>query len=592
MTTEAVKDKDNTMTFTQIEGLNKTYAHYLLFKEDSPTLNAVIKGLGLQDNITTGASQNLNKPLYKTLLGIRNKEHIAAALSEFGVKKSMALTGFDMLKYGAMATYIIPPYTFFNYEKDMQENAANVNLIHELVINYYPRDAGADGDDKDILIRARADLQKSLKNGYYQGSELIDKEFSETKPQPENIDALKGLSIYTEPKRLIASAKTHYEQYSNLDRNLSAVASLYADAHWVGVEQALQVVATAHTNKSGAVKSAAAASKSAITLEPVLLVTCKFVLNGGSEVDIEIIDYGVNISVDGNEYTNRCFILALARGLDLEPAAFYKKILKLFEPANTTIWNFGGLRKPATETDIKILRDGNDNYINEIKKRFDESQNRQTMIDNGEVEIDNKKIGDYAQPSSMIVKFPKSIPNDEIMIYDNEIRYLNLRTDIQGSDYIDLPEFFKFVHIKEVWNRGLACLILNSGTINVNNVLTKEDLMNASGKKGPELENYKNYLINHKNDGVVIFVGNNITINSIFLINDGGHFYLAKTISGDILNTITDILNDKNKSSGVVNIEEVYVLKYDDVVLGGFKRSAHKTKKRGGHSYRKTHRRK
>jgi len=138
-------------------------------------------------------------------------------------------------------------------------------------------------------------------------------------------------------------------------------------------------------------------------------------------------------------------------------------------------------------------------------------------------------------------------------------------------------------------------LILNGGKINVNTVPTKEELMGVSGKEGPELENYKKYLNNHKNDGVMVFVGDitgDITSNSIFLINDGGHFYLAKTISDGILKTITGILKEQNKSMGVVNIEEeVYVLKYDEVV-GGFKRSAHKTKKRGGRSYRKTHRRK
>ena len=29
--------------FPQLEGLNKTYAHYILFKEDSVTLDAVLK---------------------------------------------------------------------------------------------------------------------------------------------------------------------------------------------------------------------------------------------------------------------------------------------------------------------------------------------------------------------------------------------------------------------------------------------------------------------------------------------------------------------------------------------------------------------
>lgn len=257
MTAKAEEKGDDAMKFSQIDGLNKTYAHYLLFKEDSPTLIAVIDKLAQNSEKIKGYYfERFNKPLFKTLLGIRNREHIRAALDVFGVgfkEPRRSFGNLDIKKYGEMSLYanLLNTDLVTKYEQEMKDNAFMVNLIHELVINYYPADGSLAVDEatnKQILNDARDNLRTSLKSGYYKGFEFIVKE--EEEKQPVNINALEKLHIFTEEKRgeLIAKAEKHYEQYSNLDRNLSAVASLYADAHWVDVGQALQVVATAHAN--------------------------------------------------------------------------------------------------------------------------------------------------------------------------------------------------------------------------------------------------------------------------------------------------------------------------------------------------------
>lgn len=256
MTTE-VKG-DDAMKFTQEDGLKKTYAHYLLFKEDSPTLAIVIDKL-TKDVKFKKFFHTSDKSLFKTLLGIRNREHIRAALDVFGVgfkEPSRSFGSLDIKKYVEMSAYAKLNLDFITkYETEMRENAHMVNLIHELVINYYPADgslAVVDETNKNILNAARDDLQKSLKDGYYKGSGLINTEFKE-ETKPADINALKTLPIFTDDRKredLIKKAEKHYEQYSNLDRNLSAVASLYADAHRVNVGQALQVVATAHASRN------------------------------------------------------------------------------------------------------------------------------------------------------------------------------------------------------------------------------------------------------------------------------------------------------------------------------------------------------
>ena len=588
-TNKVEEDKsDDTMKFTQIQGLNKTYAHYLLFKEDSPTLVTVIDKLEQTNAKTKGYIKMFNKPLFITLLGIRNREHIRAALNVFGFFESeKTFGGFDKSKYLEMSKYANLNSDFINrYKKEMEEGASIVNLIHELVINYYPADgslAVADTTNKDILNNARANLRTSLKSGYYKGSNLIDKEFAETTKQPADLDALGKLDIFADDKKrgaLIEKAKKHYEQHSNLDRNLSAVASLYADAHRVNVGQALQVVATAHANGGASASGADTMINKSVDFD--------FVLANNNKVKINAIDYGASITVDGANYTNRCFLLALAHGLDIDPVVFYRKILKLFKPENTDKWKNSTHKDYKTKDDIENFLEKNNDKINEIKEKYKQGNNevKQNMVDNNDVAISTN--------SSEIINFPKTLTQNEFELINYELRYITVRSAILGKDYINLPEFFAFVFINDVVNKGLVCLILNNETINVNaDITTKDALIGASTKQGEELENYKKYLREYKNDQVVEYIGKDkITKkNTIFLINDGGHFYLAniKNNNDDIYETIMNKLKDTNGTRDVGgNLGE---LKYDEQA-GGFKRSAHKTKKRGGRLHRKTHRRK
>ena len=528
MTTEV--EKDNTMTFTQVEGLQKTYAHYLLFKEDSPTLNAVIEKLGLQDKTSSDG-----KKLYITLLGVRNKEHIAAALSVFGfINSGGKMNGFDISKYTEMNNY---KGGFFKnkYEKEMQENAANVNLIHELVINYYPVDGALSAESKsvygekntelneryfntaqDILTKARTNLRTSLKDGYYQGSELIDKVVAD---QPKDMGEL-GTAIKGKKDNLIEKATKHYEQHTNLDRNLSAVASLYADAHLVGVEQALQVVATAHTNKSGAVTSGVASCKSNQTESNYEIEIV------GSELKIKVSDYGMHITTsDGESRYNRCFLLALAHALDEDVCNFYEKIIDIVDLISNE---------------------------SEVFKEFKE--------------------------------------------------------DIKGNKYIDLVDFFRYININQVNQRGLICLKTNNNVeIDIKNTNANDGaaayrtMLTSAGFDSNEIEDiikqqYKSSLPNEKY--LIPIIGNTtLTENTILLVNTGAHFVLG-TMTTDICN---ELIKQLNYNSSVSQGVSYYVPKDDSAggvkydYVGGHQK--YKTKKRGGRSYRgrsyrKTHRRK
>ena len=69
-------------TFTQLKGLQKTYAHFLLFKEDSPTLNAILEIF---------VPEKEQQPLFKNMFTVLNKKHVKAGLQEFGFIKNRGL---------------------------------------------------------------------------------------------------------------------------------------------------------------------------------------------------------------------------------------------------------------------------------------------------------------------------------------------------------------------------------------------------------------------------------------------------------------------------------------------------------------------
>ena len=543
----AVKAEENDpMLFSQIDGLNKTYAHYLLFKKDSPTLNTVITSLALKD-------KSFNNSMYTTLLGIRNREHINAALKVYAHDGNCG--SFNKALYNEMKNYVdaspdadADADAEYSYDSnDLNNNKQNVDLIHETVINHYPIDGSlisADETKQNILKDARENLKTSLNHGYYKNKKYEPK-FS-TKPPPENINEL--TKFIKQNKILEGLAKL-----SPGDENskLSAVASLYADAHWVDVGQALQVVATAHTTgKSGASRGASRGASSGAANEceknkPGTDFDIDFVIDGSEDIKINVTDYGVVIRKNGKIHSNRCLLLSLAHALNQNACKFYGTILDF----------------------VKVENESDDLYK------------------------------DY-------------------------------QATIRGDVFIDIDNFFRYTTIEEVDKKGLICLTLTS-EFNIN-FKTKEYpddneiveisarmLRNAGVPEDEIKQNVKAQLAHLKerkkqkpirgDSHLPRIIGNpKLSTDTILIITNGGHFMLGKMTPNILKNLIKEMeYNPESKDITKYAIASGDVLGtkksiYDDKLMelnkensvGGFKRSAYKTKKRGGRLHMKTHRRK
>lgn len=216
-----------TLQFTQAEGLQKTYAHYLLFKEDSPTLNEVLK-------IVVPAKVDLFKKIFTEL----NKKHVNAGLAQFApnipFRWNESEYGITKKQYDEMKTYGEPILSKFSLSdkmaKEMYENQPQIDFIHEAVIQYFPEDT------VDIVNNARANLQISLKEGYI-GTK---KAYIEPLDNPLNdINALK-LKIDTDKTNI-------FDKLPNV-LHLEAVAELHRHAFLsVDKKDVLQVIAIAHS---------------------------------------------------------------------------------------------------------------------------------------------------------------------------------------------------------------------------------------------------------------------------------------------------------------------------------------------------------
>jgi hypothetical protein len=167
-------DNEKENKYTQIEGLNKTYAHYLLFKNDSPILDAVLEAL-----LPTG-----QKDSYIKMFDWLNKKHVRGGLNVYGSVmgrlpiegESLSLSGFDINKYKAMYEYspisdsIFNPFADKSIANEVHSNQTMIDLIHEMVINYIPTN-GEGINEFDDIIKAKDNLKNSLINGYLKGSQ-------------------------------------------------------------------------------------------------------------------------------------------------------------------------------------------------------------------------------------------------------------------------------------------------------------------------------------------------------------------------------------------------------------------------------------
>ena len=167
-------DNEKENKYTQIEGLNKTYAHYLLFKNDSPILDAVLTAL-LPTN---------QKDSYIKMFDWLNKKHVRGGLNVYGSVmgrlpiegESLSLSGFDINKYKAMYEYspisdsIFNPFADKSIANEVHSNQTMIDLIHEMVINYIPTN-GEGINEFDDIIKAKDNLKNSLINGYLKGSQ-------------------------------------------------------------------------------------------------------------------------------------------------------------------------------------------------------------------------------------------------------------------------------------------------------------------------------------------------------------------------------------------------------------------------------------
>lgn len=219
------------LQFTQAEGLQKTYAHYLLFKEDSPTLGAIL-------NIVVPDKVELFKNIFTEL----NKKHVNAGLKQFAPNfLSAKIQTWEKNKYGItyeqyaeMRKYAEILNVFGAADKmakEMYENQPQIDFIHEMVIQYFPENT------VEIVKNARKNLQISLKEGYI-GTK---KAYIEETEQPKDINALE-LKVKNDKTDI-------FDKLPNV-LHLEAVAELHRHAFLsADKKDVLEVIANAHTNK-------------------------------------------------------------------------------------------------------------------------------------------------------------------------------------------------------------------------------------------------------------------------------------------------------------------------------------------------------
>ena len=221
------------LQFTQAEGLQKTYAHYLLFKEDSPTLGAIL-------NIVVPDKVELFKNIFTEL----NKKHVNAGLAQFApnipFRWNESEYGITKKQYDEMKTYGSPILSKFSLSpdkmaKEMYENKPQIDFIHEMVIQYFPKRQSTIRE-VGLVNNARENLRISLKEGYI-GTK---KAYIEETEQPFDIAELK-LKI-TDDKQKV------FDKLPNV-LHLEAVAELHRHAFLsADKKDVLEVIANAHTN--------------------------------------------------------------------------------------------------------------------------------------------------------------------------------------------------------------------------------------------------------------------------------------------------------------------------------------------------------
>ena len=219
------------LQFSQSDGLKKTYAHYLLFKENSPTLKAVIEAF---------VPDKDRQKLFIDMFNVLNKEHVKNGLQQFGALTNRGFSGFSEKKHLAMSTYIKNPFNAMT--REIYENKFLIDAIHEAVIHYFPKDGAisdsTDQEDKDIIQGARDNLKKSL-NGYIGTTR---KEYIPALEDPlEKIDDLAGM---------LKDIKTDVIDKLPNVLELEAVAELHRRAFLtVDKKDALEVIAHAHIDQ-------------------------------------------------------------------------------------------------------------------------------------------------------------------------------------------------------------------------------------------------------------------------------------------------------------------------------------------------------
>ena len=159
------------LQFSQSDGLKKTYAHYFLFKNDSPTLQKVF------DMVLPKDKQKLFEEIFTEL----NKKHVKAGLNQFAPNIASALNqrlqstwnsnkyGISYDEYNEMLNYaeLLTPFGKDKMEKEIYENKPQIDFIHEAVIQYFPKEGAVSVKaDNKIIQEARKNLQTSLEQGY------------------------------------------------------------------------------------------------------------------------------------------------------------------------------------------------------------------------------------------------------------------------------------------------------------------------------------------------------------------------------------------------------------------------------------------
>jgi len=217
------------LQFTQAQGLQKTYAHYLLFRNDSPTLKAIL-------NIVVPNQTELFTNIFTEL----NKKHVKEGLKQFAPNfLSAKIQTWEKNKYGItyeqyaeMRKYAEILNVFGAADKmakEMYENQPQIDFIHEAVIQYFPKDT------VEIVNNARKNLQISLEQGYIGKRSAYITEPNET-DIPNNINS-------------INIDKTNvFDKLPNV-LHLEAVAELHRHA-FLSADQKDVLEVIAHANKN------------------------------------------------------------------------------------------------------------------------------------------------------------------------------------------------------------------------------------------------------------------------------------------------------------------------------------------------------